>query len=373
MSAALGVLDALSAALLLAMLAVAVVNLATAPPLGAAGEPAELPRVSVLVPARDEAANLRANLPHLLAARYPRLEILVLDDRSGDGTASVARAFADASSGRLRVIDGAPLPKGWLGKSWACHQLAREASGDVLLFCDADVAAGPRAVARTVALMQRMRADAATALPRHRFGTRPEAAVVPLVAQVPVAAVLPLWLVARTAAPSLSMANGQWLAFTRDAYERVGGHASVRGEVLEDVHLGRAVKRAGLRLAAAIATDDLSVRMYGGWAEVRRGFAKNVYALLGATPASFAAGVAVFALAAVYPWMAAVRGTLLALAALAMLVVLRMATARLFRHDWRPVVLHPLGALLALRIAAASFRARGRTEWRGRTIPAGAR
>ena len=372
MSAALFVLDAVSAALLLAMLAVAVVNLATAPRLERAGEPHDLPLVSVLVPARDEAANLRANLPHLVASAYPRLEIIVLDDRSGDGTASVATDLARLHPDRLRVVSGEPLPRGWLGKNWACEQLSREARGDVLLFCDADVAAGPRAVARTVALMQRMRADAATALPRHRFGSLAEAAVVPLIAQLPVAAMLPLAWVPRTAAPSLSMANGQWLAFTREAYDRIGGHAAVRSEVLEDVHLGRAVKRAGLRLVAATATDDLSVRMYGGWADVRRGFGKNVYALLGGRPATFAAGVAIFALAAVYPWVAALRGSPLALAALGMLLALRIAAAALFGHDRWTVVLHPLGALLALRVAAASFRTRGRVEWRGRTMAVGA-
>ncbi|HET7230253.1 MAG TPA: glycosyltransferase, partial [Longimicrobium sp.] len=335
-----------------------------------AGEPWDTPLVSVLIPARNEAANLRANLPALLASDYPRLEIVVLDDRSGDETASVTEDFARADP-RLRVMRGAALPDGWLGKNWACHQLSGQARGTVLLFCDADVTAGPRAVTRTVARMQRDGADAMTALPRHRFGTWAEAAVVPLIAQLPVAATLPLALVPRTAAPSLSMANGQWLALTRDAYNRTGGHAAVRARVLEDVHLGRAVKRAGLRLTAAVATEDLSVRMYHGWAEVRRGFGKNVYALLGGRPASFAAGILIFLLAAVYPWITVFRGTVLALAPLALLMGVRIAAALLFRHDWRAVLLHPLGALMALSVAVASFRTRGRVEWRGRSVAIG--
>jgi chlorobactene glucosyltransferase len=367
-SAALAVLDAVSAALLLAMLAVAVVNLATAPRLERAGDPSNLPRVSVLLPARNEAANLRANLPHLLASDYPNLEIIVLDDRSGDDTAAVAADLARLHPGRMRVLRGEALPDRWLGKNWACHQLSRVARGQVLLFCDADVAAGPHAVARTVALLQREDAGAVTALPRHRFGTAAESAVVPLIAQLPVGAMLPLALVPRTAEPSLSMANGQWIAFTRAAYARLGGHASVRSEVLEDVHLGRAVKRAGLRLVAAVGTEDLSVRMYHGWADVRRGFGKNVYALLGGRPGPFAAGVVIFLLATVYPWMAVFRPTPLALAALAMLIGLRVAAALLFRHGWGTVLLHPAGTLLALWIAATSFRTRGRVEWRGRTV-----
>jgi glycosyltransferase involved in cell wall biosynthesis len=369
-SAALALLDVVSAALLLAMLAVAVINLATAPRLERAGDPSTLPRVSVLVPARNEAANLRANLPHLLASDYPNLEVLVLDDGSGDDTAAIAADLARLHPGRMRLLRGEALPDGWLGKNWACHQLSCVARGQVLLFCDADVAAGPRAVTRTVAMLQRMDAAAVTALPRHRFGTVAEAAVVPLIAQLPVAATLPLALVPRTAPPSLSMANGQWIAFTRPAYGHIGGHAAVRGEVLEDVHLGRAVKRAGLRLVAAVATEELSVRMYHGWAEVRRGFGKNVYALLGGSPGSFAAGIVIFLLAAVYPWVAVVRPTPLALAALAMLIGLRIAAALLFRHGWGTVLLHPAGAVLALWIAATSFRTRGRVEWRGRTVAA---
>jgi len=367
-TSALTLLDALSAALLLAMLLVALANLASAPRLHRAGAPRATPLVSVLVPARNEAENLRAHLPHLLASDHPRLEILVLDDQSEDETAAVAAAFARGAPDRLRLLRGAPLPAGWLGKSWACAQLAREARGGVLLFCDADVAAGPRAVSRTVALLERHAAGALTAIPRPRLERLAEAAVIPLVAQLPVAATLPLALVPRTAAPGLSMANGQWLAFTRDAYARIGGHASVRGAVLEDVLLGRAVKRAGLRLVAAAAPRDLSVRMYDGWTEVSAGFRKNLYALLGARTAPFVTGMCAFLLTAVYPFAAAARGTRTGLLALGLLAAVRVASAALFRQGWATVLLHPLGAVLALRIAAESFATRGRVRWRGRWV-----
>jgi len=367
---AFAILDVASAALLVAMLAVAVANLLWAPRLERAGEPRSAPLVSVLVPARDEAANLRAHLPLLLASAYPRLEVIVLDDGSVDDTFAVAAAFARAD-GRLRVVPGADLPPGWLGKCWACAQLAREARGEVLLFADADVAAGPRAVARTVAAMERHDASVLTALPRHRLETWSEAAVVPLVAQLPVAATLPLALVPRAASPSLSMANGQWLAFRRDAYARAGGHAAVRAEVLEDVHLGRAAKRAGLRLVATVAAEDLSVRMYAGWREVRAGFGKNLYALFGARPLPFVTGLCVVLLAAVYPWIAALRGGAFALVLLAMLLAVSAAAALLFRQRWTSVALHPAGVLLAIWIATESYRSRGRVSWRGRTVRVG--
>jgi chlorobactene glucosyltransferase len=366
----LALLDAASAALLAAMLAVALANLLAAPRLERAGGRRATPLVSVLVPARDEAANLRAHLPLLLASDYPRLEVVVLDDGSADGTAAVAEGFARGDA-RLRVVRGADLPPGWLGKCWACAQLAREARGEVLLFADADVAAGPRAVARTVAAMERHDAPVLTAIPRHRVESWTEAAVVPLVAQLPVAATLPLALVPRVASPSLSMANGQWLAFKRDAYAWAGGHEAVRAEVLEDVHLGRRVKRAGMRLVAVVAAEDLSVRMYAGWREVRAGFAKNLYALFGARPLPFVTGLCVVVLAAVYPWIAAFRSTTTALSLLGMLLAVRLAGAILFRQRWTSVALHPAGVLLALGIAVESYLTRDRVAWRGRTMVKG--
>ena len=165
--------------------------------------------------------------------------------------------MAHASPGRL-LVRGGVLPAGWLGKSWACAQLALEARGRRAALLRCGCAVGPRAVSRTVALLERHPAGALTAIPRLWLDSRAEAAVVPIIAQLPVAATLPLALVPRTASPGLSIANGQWLAFTRQAYARIGGHEAVRGEVLEDVLLGRAVKRAGLRLVACAAPHGLS-------------------------------------------------------------------------------------------------------------------
>jgi chlorobactene glucosyltransferase len=363
-------LDAASAILLGVMLIVGIANLLFAPRLERAGEPREMRRVSLLVPARNEAANLRAHLPLLLASDWPKLEIIVLDDGSEDGTAAIVESFARENPDRLRLVRGEALPDGWLGKNWACSQLARAATGGVLMFCDADVAPGPRAVRRTLGLLERWDADAATAILRHRFGSWGERAVVPLVAQLPVAATLPLALVPRTPSPSLSMANGQWIAFTRAAYEAIGGHAAVRADVLEDVALGRAVKRAGLRLVSAIATEDVRVRMYDGLAEVRAGFRKNLYALFGGSPVAFSASLVVFLLVAVYPWAMAIRATPPVLAALGMLIALRLVAAATFRHGIATVLLHPLGALLTVGIAIESALAhrRGGARWKGREV-----
>jgi hypothetical protein len=363
-------LDLLATALLAAMLAVALYNLLTAPRLERAGEPRALPAVTVLVPARDEAYNLRRTLPLLLAQDYPQIEVLLLDDRSSDNTADVARSLAGSDRAPLRVIRGTEPPPGWVGKNWACHQLAAAATGEVLVFCDADVEAEPAAVRRTVAAMQAHAAGALTALPRQRLEGWMQAAVVPVIAQLPVLAMLPIRLIPAVCSPSLSMANGQWLAFTRAAYDACGGHAAVQGEVLEDVALGRRVKASGERLLVCVAPSVLAVRMYGSAAEMRAGFRKNLYPLLGGRCLPFAAALALLSVAWLYPALGALRGPA-AMVSLALLAALRIAGTLLFRHGWRTVLLHPLGVLAAAALAVESWRthARGAVTWRGRRVP----
>jgi GT2 family glycosyltransferase len=366
-------LDLLASGLLAAMLAVALYNLWTAPRLERAGEPASAPSVSVLVPARDEAENLRRMLSLLLASDYPRLEIVLLDERSRDGTGDVARSLAASGRRPLRVISGTEPPAGWVGKNWACHQLAAAATGEVLVFCDADVEAAPAAVRRTVAAMQTHGAGAMTALPRQRLNGWMQAAVVPVVAQLPVVAMLPIRLIPIVRAPSLSMANGQWLAFTRAAYAACGGHAAVRGEVLEDVALGRRIKASGQRLVVCVASSVLAVRMYDSAAQMREGFRKNLYPLLGGRRLPFAAALVLLAIAWLYPILGVLRGSAAALVPLAMLAALRITGALLFRHGWATVLLHPVGVLAAAALAVESWigHERGSVTWRGRRVPAG--
>lgn len=363
-------LDLLSIVILSAMLIVALYNLATAPRLEDAGEPGHLPLVSVLVPARDEAENLRRTLPHILAQDYPRLEVLVLDDRSTDGTADVAEAFAGGGT-PLRVLRGTDPPPGWVGKNWACHQLSEAATGGVFIFCDADVEAAPAALSRTIAMMQTHDGGVLTAIPRQRLDGWMQAAVVPVIVQLPVLAMLPLRLIPILRSPSLSMANGQWLAFSRAAYDVVGGHEGVRDEVLEDVVLGRLAKACGEPLVVCAAPSLLVVRMYGGAAAMREGFRKNLYPLLGGRRGTFVAALALLSVAWLYPLIGVWRGTVGAMIPLALLAAVRVAGALLFRQGWRTVVLHPAGALLSMVLAVESWigHEQGRVRWKGRALP----
>ncbi len=361
--------------MLFAMLLVVGVNLAWAPRLHRRPAATAGPIVSVLVPARDEAANLRRLLPALARTGYPRMEVLVLDDGSQDETAAVVRGTA-AADPRFRLVEGLEPPDGWTGKNWACHQLSRHAHGELLIFCDADVVPGADAVGRTVTALTDNGMDAVTAFPRHAPGGWIEDALVPLLTRVPVAALLPLPLVLHTPWSSLSAGNGQWFAWRRAAYRTLGGHARVRDDIIEDVRLARIAKDAGLRLAAVVAARDLEVRMYRSGGAAWAGFAKNAYALGGGEDRRFVPVLALFAVATVGPFLAAALAPLepLAWVALGALLLVRSGVALLFRDGPRTVLLHPAGAIAAVALALASRHRhrRGTLRWKRRDLSTGA-
>lgn len=362
------------AVLLAPMILVGALNLLAAPRLHRVPARRQGPQVSVLVPARDEAPNLRRLLPALLATEYEPLELVILDDGSADETAAVVRAFA-VGDPRIRLLEGSEPPPGWTGKNWACHQLAVHASGDLIIFCDADMRPGPGAVGRTVAALERSGAQALTAIPRHEPGGRFEDAVIPLITTVPVAALLPLPLVSRTRTVSLSVGNGQWFAWQAAAYRRLGGHARVRSDVIEDVRLARLAKTAGYRLAAFVAPRDLTVRMYEGSASTREGFSKNLYPLLGGRPWTLAVALAFLVAAGLGPIVVAVAAVgselwAVALLPLAALLAIRLMAATLVGDKPTIVALHPGGVIAVAALAVESWRRhrRGTVAWKRRTL-----
>lgn len=234
------------------------------------------PAISVVVPARNEAHNIGACLASLTASEYPDFEVVVVDDRSEDETREIARATAPGRARRLAVVEGARLPEGWLGKPWACHQGARAARGEILLFTDADTVHGPRLLARALAGLREERADLLTLVGRQRMNTFWERLLQP---HVFLGMLFRFPDFERTAANSRwrdAIANGQFIMMPRGAYERVGGHEAVRDEVVEDLALAQHVKRAGMRLRVRGAEDALETRMYRSLRELVDGWSKNL-------------------------------------------------------------------------------------------------
>jgi chlorobactene glucosyltransferase len=270
------VLALIASAALLGMIGITLSNLIFFPRLrqpSQAGD-RDKPFVSVLVPARNEAAVIEGTVRRLLAQSYEQFELIVLDDNSEDGTSERARAAA-AGDTRLRIINGKPLPSGWGGKNWACHQLSQAAKGDILLFTDADTMWAPDGLAALMDEMQRGRADLQTVWPTQITETWAERLTVPNMALV-VMGYLPVLATHYLPLAAFGAANGQVMAFRCAAYDVIEGHAGVATEVVEDVKLARRVKGAGLRLRMADGNRFVSCRMYTDWPGVRNGFAKSL-------------------------------------------------------------------------------------------------
>jgi chlorobactene glucosyltransferase len=209
------------------------------------------PLVSVLIPARNEEKNIYRCLRSLAKQDYPNLEILVLDDKSKDATASVVEKFASKDR-KVKLIAGKPLKAGWLGKSYACHQLSKNAKGDYLVFVDADTLHFPDSISSAIASLICNGLDAIS--------------------------VVPLGLIKKTRYPLFCTAIGQFMLFKRNVYEEIGGHESVKGEILDDIHISKQVKRCGYKFMIFDGRSNVYCRMYRSLKEVVRGFSKVISA-----------------------------------------------------------------------------------------------
>lgn len=322
--------------------------------------------VAVLLPVRDEAHRVEPCLRALLAQRgVPDLEIVVLDDGSGDSTADLVRAVG---GDRVRLLTGAPLPAGWLGKPYACAQLAAATDAEVLVFVDADVVLAPHAVAAAVALL-----DSAGGV--DLVSPYPKIVGQPLVQQLlqwSWLTFLPLRAMERSRRPSLAAAGGQFLAVRADTYARAGGHAAVRDRVLEDIELARAVKRAGGRIALADGSTLATCRMYASWRELVDGYGKSLWASFGSPAAAVAVGAMLTGLY-VLPFALLLTGSLAGLAGYLCGVAGRAIAARATGGRWFPVALaHPAAIVVFAILLGVSFRRRrhGTLSWKNRPVEA---
>jgi glycosyltransferase involved in cell wall biosynthesis len=240
----------------------------------------ENPMVSVIIPARNEEVSLGTCLESLISQSGVNFEIIVIDDHSTDRTPEIASSFAD-----VRVIEAGPLATGWTGKNNAIIAGTKETSGEWLLFTDADTVHLPGSLARALAEAQEHRVDMLSYSPEQVAVTLWEMAVLPVV----FAELARQYPPSKVSDPnsSLAAANGQYILVSREAYDAVGGHVAIAGEILEDVALARAFKSAGRRIRFRYAADAVRTRMYRNWPQLRDGWTKNL-ALLFPNPGRLA-------------------------------------------------------------------------------------
>ncbi|HEX4919991.1 MAG TPA: glycosyltransferase family 2 protein, partial [Candidatus Bathyarchaeia archaeon] len=235
-----------------------------------AAEPGR-PFVSIILPVRNQARTVEDCVASLTHLDYAEKEIIIVDGGSTDGTLDKISKYSDM----VRIVHEDPLPAGWVGKNWACNQGYRESRGELLLFTDGDSIHGIDSLARSVGYLQAEKADMVSLAPGtilRSFWER--------VLQPPIFLLIMILVGGKLVNNDKrlnAIGNGQYMLFTRQAYEKLGGHAAVKDKIIEDYSLARLLKKAGMRLRFVTAQDVLGVRMYSSLAEIWKGWRKNFY------------------------------------------------------------------------------------------------
>ena len=332
-------------------------------------------RVSVLIPARNEASRIAECLASVLAQQgVPDLEILVLDDGSTDGTGEIAE-HAVAGDPRVKVIhaDDQPPPDGWRGKPWACHRLSEHATGSVLVFIDADVHLHPEAVAISVAALRSAGLHLVSPYPRQLAVGAVERLAQPLVTWSAFAT-LPMAL-ARTGNPAFSAAIGQFLVVDASAYRHAGGHEAVAAEVVEDVEVLRALKRSGYKGMPMIGGAIAECRMYTSPRDLYEGYAKSLWSIFANEPGAVGGMATMLLLYVVPPTVALTSrdrgarawGAVGYAAGVASRAMVARASGE---RVWPDALAQPASMALFAGMLASSVirRRRGTLTWKGRSV-----
>ncbi len=249
--------------------------------------PPKTPKITIIVPARDEERNIRRCVKALLAQTYPNFELIVLDDHSKDATPGILKELA-AHDPRLQVLGGEELPPGWVGKTHALDQAAAHATGEWLCFVDADTFVSPEALSSVYAAADEAAADLFSILTFQEVVSFWEKTVLPVVFTAISVGFSPR----RVNDPHTkdAMANGQFILIKRAVYTAVGGHAALRDSIVEDVDLALRVKHSGFRLILADGRLVARTRMYTALSEMWEGWTKNIYLGLRDSPGMLALG-----------------------------------------------------------------------------------
>lgn len=350
----------------------------------------QAPDVSICIPARNEEASVERCVRSAVNQKYPNFHVYVLDDDSTDGTSAILAKLESQFPDKLTVLSSRPKPDDWLGKPWACHQLAEASYEDILLFIDADTWIEPSAIAKTIRTMGQDILDSITLWPSQKLGSFWEKNVIPLIYMslltlLPVRYIRrpPKWIppfLRKKIAPRFTAACGQFMAFKRRSYEQVGGHQSVKDMIVEDMALARNIKYAGYSMNMYHGRDVVSCRMYRSHRELWQGLRKNFLAGFGYNlPLFFVMGLLhlmayvmpLFTLLLLVIWGGSIILIGLCTAALLLMFAQRFIINRWF--DWRisSALLHPLGVgwfqVLAIQVLK-DYLTREAATWKGRSL-----
>lgn len=340
------------------------------------GRRIELPRASVLIPARNEADKIERTLAAVRASRGVDFEILVMDDSSEDQTAQIVKAIS-AEDPRVQLLTAPELPADWCGKQHACWNLAQAADSERLVFLDADVTLAPDALASMLAQLEVTDVELLSGFPRQITGTFLERLLIPLIHFV-LLGFLPIARMRQSRQPAYAAGCGQLMVARRRAYFEAGGHRAIRASRHDGIQLPRAFRRAGLMTDLFDATGVATCRMYRSAGEVWNGLAKNATEGM-AAPAAIVPWTLVLSIGQVLPALLFVGGlfgqvpataAVLGGAAFAVSLLSRFALGHRFEQSLLGAWLHPIGVLTLVLIQWHSLAGKlaGRSvAWKGRT------
>lgn len=334
-------------------------------------------KVSILVPARNEQDNIENCVRSLMAQDYPNYEIIVLNDNSTDDTGKILERLAEEDD-RLKIINGTPLPEGWLGKNWACMQLANASSGELMFFTDADTVHQPFSASASVALMEDRSPGLLSGFVQQRMDTLGEKLVVPLMLWG-MLCFTPVAIMHYLKYSFLTAACGQYMVFDRDAYFKVGGHSAVKARVDEDKEFARVMKQQGFSVTMADATRMISCKMYGGFREAIKGFSKNVFSAFNYRILPFVliwvAAMACIVTPVLYLIFVGYRAnpalTSQAMILVALSLLIWLLTYWKTRVPYYLTLLYPMSMLIWFYVSMNSIylSITGKSFWKGRNIP----
>jgi GT2 family glycosyltransferase len=326
----------------------------------------EAPLISIIFAARDEAEKLPAAIATLLAQDYPRFEVIAVNDRSTDQTPAILQEFARTSR-KLIVTDIASLPPGWLGKPYALVAGFEKSQGDWLVFTDADVHFTPDVLRRAIALAAERQWDHLTLLTSVEMRGFWETAAISYFGLGFIFGNEP-WL-ASNPRSARYVGVGAFQLVRRTAYEKSGGHARLRMDVIEDMKLGKLMKMAGFRSGVAVAQDMVRVRWHSGVHNVIRGVTKNMFAAVHYNPFFAVAAMMLSVIMSILPFfgLAFAPGWARVFAGVAAGAAVLIHAAMIWSTDASPLygLTHPLGALLFCWMIGRSAIA---TLWRGGVV-----
>src|SRR4030042_2478897 len=335
------------------------------------------PLISVLIPARNEEENIKRCLVSLTKQDYKNIEILVLDDGSLDNTAGVVKKLSEKDH-RIKLYSGDLLKKGWLGKSYACWQLSKHAKGDYLIFTDADTLHFPNSISGAVACLLRYNLDALSVFPKEIMVTFHERMMIPFGHYI-ILSLMPLYLIRKVKSALFCTAIGQFMLFKKEVYEKIGGHKSIKGKILEDMKISKRVKNFGYKFMIFDGRNNVYCRMYKNFREIVKGYSRVLFAVFDYKVHMISIAIVLVFVIFLSPFFLLPMVILLdwplllielLILQITIIFITRIVLSIRFKCKAVDVILHPVAIVYLIMIAinsVLSVKIRSGIYWKGRT------